>query len=245
MSEGSNATARPIYGPAPAHVPAQTMPPTSHPRSRFRLYVYVAPVTPPTTRDTLLNIDARNELQKEDFLHEMLYTEPTITFSRVVIDQALRNTSPLRRNVGAPVSAHDVLVSNQHDEAFIYWLSLYEEITTGCRCTRWQVTYDGHPVNPRIIDYDKLPGCSCGRWIPALSTDHWLYHVQRSQWPSRFLEVIYRKFKECSALSSERNINENRPTRNPPHPDGYDHPHATSIPTASRDGVCGRDQAAW
>lgn len=181
---------------------------------------YEAPATPPITHDTLARIDARNELRNEAFLHDLLYADVPITSPRRVIREPIDNGDARLSGAAVAVPAQVVSVANKHQLDHMYWKSVEIEMTTGCRCTRWQVTSDCHPVNPVITRCDPLPGCFCGRWMPESSDQHWREVVQASPWPSRFFIMIDRKFKKSSALLTLKVCSRYRPASNHSRSDG-------------------------
>lgn len=74
--------------------------------------------------------------------------------------------------------------------ADMYWESIEAEITTGCRCTRWQVPAKPAMGSQSLKGKEKMAECVCGKWREDLSEDDWWAFQRSRMWSSRLPELI-------------------------------------------------------
>ena len=171
--------------------------------SRPRTSVIVASRGPPINVNTLKSLDANEILRNPQLRHDLLFD--ALAFRPVTLD-------PADPSIDSRASAA---------VADMYWESISDEMTLGCRCSRWRVAgVEGRIDAGALVAKRKEAKCVCGGWRMGVSESEW-WGGQASRWPSRLPELVKSRSRFESTNPS--------PPRNPRLSDGVHHPLRLSL----------------
>lgn len=150
-------------------------------RPRHATSVIVASRQPPINSSTLKSLDANEILKNPQLRHDLLFD--ALAFRPVsTITTSHPSSDPARDPALDPRAACAV--------ADMYWESIDEEITKGCRCARWRVDgLEGKIDTASLLDKKREPGCCCGGWRHDLTENAW-WDWQEKRWQSRLPEMV-------------------------------------------------------
>ncbi|ORX36169.1 T-complex protein 11-domain-containing protein [Kockovaella imperatae] len=152
--------------------------PSFAPPPKIPVQVLVASRQPPVTNSSLKSLDAKEILRNPQLRHDLLFD--SLAFRPVMA------SAPGSKN---SKRANDAKTSSI--VADMYWDSIEAEITTGCRCVRWQVD------NPNEKDLDasvmdtkrRETTCICGKFRLEYTESQW-WESQQARWSSRIPELV-------------------------------------------------------
>lgn len=152
-------------------------------RTRQPTSVIVASRQPPINTSTLKSLDANEILKNPQLRHDLLFDA-----------LAFRPVSTITMTHSAPEvgSARDPALDPRAACAVadMYWDSIHEEITKGCRCARWRVNgLEGKIDMASLLAKKREPGCCCGAWRQDLPEGAW-WDWQDRRWQSRLPDMI-------------------------------------------------------
>lgn len=170
-------------------------------RRRGEEYISAAK-QPPINLTSLRSLDASEILRNPQLRHDLLFD--TLAFRPV--NSINPTTSAYAEIFTGGARTPSVDPRTNCAIADMYWESIENEITTGCRCTRWKVPSDrstvsmsgmqaGHALrrNGKALEHkQRVMGCICGGWMDELSEAEWWR--QSKAWPSRLPEMIRSRY---------------------------------------------------
>ena len=173
----SRKTLRAVSNPIPL-TPSSSGLPTAPvaPSPKTPVQVLVASRQPPVTNSSLKSLDAKEILRNPQLRHDLLFD--SLAFRPVMAPTNRKNTK----------RANDARTSTI--VADMYWESIEAEITTGCRCSRWQVVNVDGDLDASVMETkQKETKCICGRFRDGSTEDQWR-EWQQSRWSSRIPELV-------------------------------------------------------
>ncbi|WWC59066.1 uncharacterized protein I303_101613 [Kwoniella dejecticola CBS 10117] len=135
---------------------------------------------------SLRTLDATEILKNPQLRHDLLFD--SLAFRPVNLPYEV----PTKPGYAEIVTGGKTPVVDPRASSFVadmYWDSIAEELTTGCRCVRWNMPSDQGKLNSRMVDrLERIPQCLCGRWRRDLTENEWW--TRAAVWPSRLPELI-------------------------------------------------------
>ncbi|WVQ68861.1 uncharacterized protein L199_007070 [Kwoniella botswanensis] len=135
--------------------------------------------------NSLRTLDATEILKNPQLRHDLLFD--SLAFRPVNLPYEIP-TKPAYAEIltGGKTPVVDPRASNF--VADMYWDSISEELTTGCRCVRWRMPKNQEFNHQLIEKLERIPQCLCGRWRRDLTENEWW--SRNAVWPSRLPELI-------------------------------------------------------
>jgi hypothetical protein len=157
-------------------------------------HVIVASLQPPINNKTLRSLDAHEILKQPQLRHDLLFDtlafrpidSATATYSDTIMSGAEIAAADPAAAAGS-VASYSRSVCTATD---MYWESIEMEITTGCRCARWQVPVGLELDTKGIKGKARMAECVCGKWRPDLNENDWWAFQTGRLWSSRLPELI-------------------------------------------------------
>lgn len=146
----------------------------------------VATKQPPVNVVSLRSLDAAEILKNPQLRHDLLFG--SLAFRPINSSAPFPSSSAEIVSPGteAPVDPRTSCIV-----ADMYWESIAEEITTGCRCARWRMGGIEGKAEPAFLEKrERVTSCLCGKWRPDLTEAEWWRWQASPRWPSRLPELI-------------------------------------------------------
>ncbi|WWC67548.1 uncharacterized protein I206_101457 [Kwoniella pini CBS 10737] len=135
---------------------------------------------------SLRTLDATEILKNPQLRHDLLFD--SLAFRPVNLPYEV----PSKPGYAEIVTGGKTPVVDPRASSFVadmYWDSIAEELSTGCRCVRWSMPKNQTKLVGRMVEkLERIPQCLCGRWRRDLTENEWWSRA--AVWPSRLPELI-------------------------------------------------------